>query len=78
MLPKLKHPILTLSINYNRNKENIPEELIESLPPCSPSLDRAQLPNSGLEEERFESSLYTTSYNIEQQTVKGDLIQKSS
>ena len=47
----------------NRNKENIPDDVIESLPPCPPSLDRALLPNSGLEEERFESSLYTTSYH---------------
>ena len=46
-----------------RNKETIPEDVIKSLPPCPPSLDRAQLPNSGLEEESFESSLYSTSYH---------------
>ena len=45
------------------NNENIPNDVIESLPPCPPSLDRAQLPHSGLEEERFESSLYITSYH---------------
>ena len=49
----------------NRNLETIPDDIIQSLPPCPPSLDRAQLPNSGLEEERFESSLYTTSYHTQ-------------
>ena len=48
---------------YNRNIETIPDDVIKSLPPCPPSLDRAQLPNSGLEEESFESSLYSTSYH---------------
>ena len=48
---------------HNRISETIPDYVIESLPPCPPSLDRAQLPNSGLEEERFESSLYTTNYH---------------
>lgn len=47
----------------NRKKEKIPNDVIKSLPPCPPTLDRAQLPNSGLEEENFESSLYTTSYH---------------
>ena len=47
----------------NRNKETIPDDVIKSLPPCPPSLDRAQLPNSALQEESFESSLYSTSYH---------------
>ena len=47
----------------SRMKETIPDDVIKSLPPCPPTLDRAQLPNSGLEEESFESSLYSTSYH---------------
>lgn len=34
--------------------------LREVLPPCPPTLDRVRLPNSGLEEMRFDSSLFTS------------------
>ena len=37
--------------------------LREFLPPCPPTLDRAQLPNSGLEEMRFDSLLFTSTYH---------------
>ena len=31
--------------------------------PCPPTIDRAQLPNSGLEELRYESLIFTTTYH---------------
>ena len=42
--------------------ERLPDIMLQLLPSCPPTLDRALLPNSGLEEQRFESSLYTTNY----------------
>ena len=42
--------------------ERLPDIILQLLPSCPPTLDRALLPNSGLEEQRFESSLYTTNY----------------
>ena len=43
--------------------EKISEDVIKSLPSCPPTLDRAQLPNSGLEEQRLDSVSYTTMYH---------------
>ena len=43
--------------------EKISKDVIKSLPPCPPTLDRAQLPNSGLEEQRLDSVSYTTMYH---------------
>ena len=59
------------NIRFNRlcsrwqNKQSrLPlDELFAPLPACPPTQDRAELPNSGLEEARFDSVLYDTNYH---------------
>ena len=50
---------------WNDNQERMlrSNNVFASLPACPPTQDRAELPNSGLEEARFDSVLYTTDYH---------------
>ena len=50
---------------WHQNCKNRQDDinLKEVLPPCPPTLDRAQLPNSGLEEMRFNSLLFSSNYH---------------
>ena len=55
----------TQCLNWRQNcrKQQDDVNLREFLLPCPPTLDRARLPNSGLEELRFDSFLFTTTYH---------------
>ena len=39
------------------------DDVVDSLPACPPTQERARLPNSGLEEVNYESKLYSTHYH---------------
>ena len=41
----------------------ISQDIVNTLPPCPPTLGQSQLPNSGLEEERMTSIHYSTTYH---------------
>ena len=49
--------------------EKIPEDVVNSLPACPPTEDRARLPNSGLEEVTYESALSNTNYHSQWMSV---------
>ena len=48
---------------HNDQTQFLSQDYTDSLPSCPPTLDQAQLPNSGLEEERKISILYSTEYH---------------
>ena len=58
-------PFRIQCVTWHKSCENRKDEinLREVLPPCPPTLDRAQLPNSGLEEMRFNSLLFSSNYH---------------
>ena len=48
---------------HSQKAEIISDDVIKALPSCPPTLNRAQFPNSGLEEQRLDSILYNTDYH---------------
>lgn len=58
---KFELQCLKWRLNCRKRQDNI--NLGEVLPPCPPTLDRALLPNSGLEEMRFNSLLFSSNYH---------------
>ena len=48
---------------HDEEEQILSQEDIDPLPPCPPTLSQAQLPNSGLEEERKTSVLHSTDYH---------------
>jgi len=48
---------------HDEEEQILSQEDIDSLPPCPPTVSQAQLPNSGLEEERKTSVLHSTDYH---------------
>ena len=48
---------------HEQSKESKPP--VDTLPPCPPTQDRAELPNSGLEVVNYRSAFYTTNYHMQ-------------
>ena len=51
---------------WDEQQSSLPNEnVFANLPACPPTQDRAELPNSGLEEARYDSVLYDTDYHTQ-------------
>ena len=51
---------------WNEQQSRVPNDnVFTDLPACPPTQDRAELPNSGLEEARYDSVLYSTDYHTQ-------------